>query len=296
VEQALALGVPALLSVSMGDGALGSWQGGAAALAEDVERIVTASGVRARPLRIPREWGYQRLAAGSTQIVMDAAPPPDRRLSAYGSASTLSFEMSDGKERLIVNCGGARHAGDSIPASLVIGLRTTAAHSTLVLADSNSTAVHSDGQLGKGVEQVELDRQEIEQGSRVVAAHDGYAKRFGLTHQRALVLSADGREVRCDDILIPSSARKKPVACRFDVRFHLGAGVEISPTADGHGALLRTAGGNMWQFKAQGGTVSVDTSLWIDGDGAIINTQQMVVSGDAPSGGASLSWLLKKAS
>ena len=296
LEERLAKAVPALLAVTLGDGGLGSWQGGAAIPAEDLEAIIAASGVRARPLRQPREWGFQRMSAGATQIVMDAAPPPDRRLAFFGSASTLAFEMSDGTERIIVNCGGARHVGDSIPAALAVGLRTTAAHSTLVLADSNSTAVHNDGQLGKGVEQVELDRQEIEQGSRIVGAHDGYAKRFGLTHRRALVLSADGREVRCDDILLPAKSRRKSTTNAFAVRFHLGARVEVTPTADGQGALLRSESGIMWQFKAQGGTVSVDDSLWVDGDGAITNTQQLVVSGDAPPGGASISWLLKKAS
>src|SRR5436305_6547269 len=64
-----------------------------------------------------------------------------------------------------------------LPAALGEGLRTTAAHSTLVLADSNSTAIHPDGSLGRGVVEVELARTESENGSRIEASHDGYVDR-----------------------------------------------------------------------------------------------------------------------
>ena len=74
------------------------------------------------------------------------------RLVETGCASTLAVEISDGGSRLVVNCGGARAGGAGMAPALVQGLRTTAAHSTLTLSDSNSTSIHADGSLGKGVE------------------------------------------------------------------------------------------------------------------------------------------------
>ncbi len=295
IDDCVSRAVPALLSVVMGDGGLSSWQGGAAISAKDVDGVVAASAVRARPLRQARDWGYQRISAGATTLVIDAAPPPVSRVTTSGCASTLAIEVSDGRDRLIVNCGGARLAGDHIPASLAVGLRTTAAHSTLTLADTNSTAVHADGQLGKGVEQIELDRQETGEFSRIVASHDGYEKRIGLVHKRSIAVSTDGREIRCDDTLIPGNTRRKPTQSNFAIRFHLGAAVEASATADGFGALIRIDEGPLWQFKATGGVVTIDESLWVDGDGGLYNTQQLVVSGEAPPGGASISWVLRRA-
>jgi uncharacterized heparinase superfamily protein len=295
LEACLARAVPALLTVVMGDGTLGSWQGGAAAFKSEVDGIISGSGVRARALRQARDWGYQRIVSGATVLVIDAGPPPVSRVTSSGCASTLAIEVSDGSDRLIVNCGGARLAGTHIPASLAVGLRTTAAHSTLTLADTNSTAVFNDGQLGKGVEQIELDRQETSDFSRIEASHDGYESRIGLLHKRSIAVSADGREIRCDDVLIPGNARRKPTQSSFAIRFHLGAAVEASPTADGFGALLRIDEGPLWQFKAIGGTVTIDESLWVDGEGALYNTQQVVVSGEAPPGGASISWILRRA-
>ena len=124
--------------------------------------------------------------AKASVLVFDAAPPPPPRALSGGCASTLAFEFSDGADRLIVNCGGVGEAQGALPAELVQALRTTAAHSTLTLGDRNSTAIHEDGSLGKGVGEVELSRDETGGIARVEASHDGYVRRFGLIHERRL--------------------------------------------------------------------------------------------------------------
>ncbi|GGB22067.1 heparinase [Sphingomonas metalli] len=292
--------VSALLGVMHGDGALASWQGAGPSTVDEVAAVIAASGVRTRPLRQSREWGYQRLAAGSAVLIVDAAPPPIARLVEGGCASTLAFEFSDGDQRLIVGCGGARAAMANMPMALLDGLRTTAAHSTLVISDSNSTAIHADGMLGRGVSAVELSRQESEAGSRIEGSHDGYVRRWGFLHRRQLMLSNDGRELRGEDALLPAGRRPRwRGAAPFAVRFHLAPSVEASPTADGQAALLRLPGGEgkgaLWQFRCRGGALSIEESLWIDGEGRPRATAQLVVTGEAPAGGASISWALKRA-
>jgi uncharacterized heparinase superfamily protein len=202
--------------------------------------------------------------------------------------------MADGPHRLIVNCGGDR-PWDALPRDVAEALRTTAAHSTLVLADSNSTAVHADHALGKGVTEVELDRQEQEQASRIEASHDGYVKRFGLLHRRKLTLASDGRELLGEDILLPQGGKRGAPTVGLALRFHLAPGVEPNATADGLGALLRVDGGPLWQFRCRGGALAIEESIWIDGRGRPISTNQLVVSGEAPAGGTSISWVIKRA-
>ena len=292
---ALVRAVPALLGVCHADRGLSSWQGGGPATADELAAVVEATGIRTRPLRQSRDWGYQRLAAGSAVLIVDAAPPPVGRQVEGGCASTLAFELSDGSQRLVVNCGGARAGLASTPAALAEALRTTAAHSTLVLGDSNSTALPPDGALGRGVAQVELSRQESEAASRLEASHDGYVRRWGFLHRRQLVLAGDGREVKGEDSLLPSGRRRRVGATGFALRFHLGAGVQASPTADGQAALLRLPGGALWQFRCRGGGLAIEPSLWIDATGRLQPTQQLVVAGQAAAGGASVSWTLKKA-
>jgi uncharacterized heparinase superfamily protein len=296
--------VAALLGAMHGDRALASWQGAGPDNPDHIAAVIAASGVRTRPLRQARDWGYQRLATGTAVVIVDAAPPPVARVVEGGCASTLAFELSDGAQRIVVNCGGAQAANAALPASLAHGLRTTAAHSTLVVGDSNSTAIHADGTLGRGVAEVELGRQESDAASRIEASHDGYVRRWGLVHRRQLILSGDGRELRGEDALLPRGRKRRVGTTPFAVRFHLGAGVRASPTADGLAAILRlpgqgsgggSGGGAMWQFRCRGATLAIEDSLWIDGQGRAVPTQQLVVAGEAPAGGAHVSWAFKRA-
>ncbi|WP_240885533.1 heparinase II/III family protein [Sphingomonas sp. SFZ2018-12] len=295
IDATLARMVGALQGLTLGDGALSSWQGGNPVAADQVAAIVEATGVRTRPLRQARDWGYHRLAAGQTVLVIDAAPPPVARLVEGGCASTLAFELSDGTRRLVVNCGGARSVHASVPASLTEGLRTTAAHSTLIVDDSNSTAIHGDGTLGRGVASVELSRQDGGGTARLDASHDGYVRRYGLIHRRQLLLSADGRDLRGEDLLIPAGKKRQRGDIPFAIRFHLAPGIEVSPTTDNQAAFLRLPGGAVWQFRCREATLAVDDSLWVDGAGRPHATRQIVLSGQSPPGGASVTWLFHRA-
>ena len=286
--------VGAFLGTLHGDGTASSWQGGGPIGKVAITDVITASGVRARPLRQAGDWGYQRLTAGSAIVIVDAAPPPAGRLAAGGCASTLAFEFSDGDQRIIANCGGAGTAA-SLPPAIRQALRTTAAHSTLVLADSNSTALHPDGTLGRGVAQVELSRQESDVASRIEASHDGYVRRHGFVHRRQLTLAIDGRELRGEDSLLPQGHRRQLGTTPFAIRFHLGRGIEVSPTADASGAMLRLSGGPLWQLRCRGGLVGVEESVWIDATGRALPTRQVVVTGETTAGGVVVSWALKRA-
>ncbi|HEY0131512.1 MAG TPA: heparinase II/III family protein [Allosphingosinicella sp.] len=295
VADALSGAVGALLGVTLGDEALSSWQGGNMASKRRLAAAVEGSGVRSRPLRQPRGWGYQRLEAKSTVAVFDAAPPPPTRAFAGGCASTLAFELSEGVNRLIVNCGGPGPAAGALPDDLVRALRSSAAHSTLTLGDRNSTAVHDDGSLGKGVAQVELVRDETAGVVMVEASHDGYVRRFGLVHQRQLTLAADGRELRGQDLLTLQGRRRRAEPIPYAVRFHLHPDVEAATTADGQGALLRVRGRTVWQFRCRGGRLAIEDSLWIDGDARLRETSQLVVGGESPSDGTAIAWIFRRA-
>nr|WP_184003874.1 heparinase II/III family protein [Stakelama sediminis] len=293
ITEALDRMTAALLGVCMGDRGTSSWQGSGPVAGDAVEQMLEATGIRVRPLKQARDWGYQRLAAGNSVLLLDAAPPPVARVVEGGCASTLAFELSDGEHRLIVNCGGARAAHAALPAALADGLRTTAAHSTLTVDNSNSTAIHSDGTLGKGVNEVELNRQESETVLRIEASHDGYLRRYGLLHRRQIALSPDGRDVRGEDSLIAGGRRRRRGDIPFTLRFHLGPKVEATATADGEGAFLRIPGG-LWQLRCKGAKLTVEESLWVDADGRPQLTDQIVLAGTSPAGGTSVTWLLRK--
>lgn len=288
--------VPSLRGLALGDNIVGAWHGGAAIGPVPLERLAKRSATGAALFRGGRWSGYYRLSAGRTVLVIDAGPPPLAR-SGPGHASTLSFELSDGPDRLITNCGGESGLASPLPGPLAAGLRTTSAHSTLTIADTNSTKIRDDGALGLGVEEVTVQSRSSEEGHWLEAGHDGYAKRFAMMVRRRLFLSPDGQDLRGEDVIEPATVSKlrRRTDRDFDVRFHLGPGVAATPTADGAGALLKLPQGRVWAMKARGGKVSIEASLWIDPGGTIHKTQQLVISGRTDKAAASLGWSFKRA-
>ena len=296
LESAAAAALAALHGVTMGDGALSSWQGGNAGDAARIAALVEGCGLRARPLRAARGWGYQRLSALGTIIVIDAAPPPPARMAPLGTASTLAFEMSDGAQRLVVNCGGPGPVPSDLSADLILALRTTGAHSTLNLNDCNSTAIIDDGALGKGVDDVVINRAEDNDSSRLDASHDGYVRGFGLLHERSMILGNDGKEVRGQDKLTPKGRKKIKADVPYAIRFHLASGVEATPTADGMGAILRATGSPPWNFRCRGAMLCIEESLYVDHRGVPLPTQQLVVIGEVSALGGTIACQFRRSS
>lgn len=292
---------PALRGLMLGDGQIGAWHGGAVIGADALERLARKTPTGTEIRRGGRWSGYHRLSAGRSVVVVDAGPPPSARLSNSGHAGTLAFEMSDGPDRLITNCGGVRGLPAPLAPALASGLSTTAAHSTLIIADTNSTRIRDDGTLAAGVEEVTLALRSTAEGQLIETSHNGYARRFGLLVRRRLFLTADGTELAGEDLIeaAPAGLLRRRAERGFDVRFHLGPGVSATPTADGMGALMKTPAGRIWAFKVRldhgGGRLAIEPSIWVDATGTIQRTQQLVVSGATQKLAADVHWSLKRA-
>ena len=263
--------VGALLAVTLGDEALSSWQGGnMAARRAGSPRRSRAAGV-ARPAAPPGARlglsAARRRRARS--LVFDAAPPPPTRaLRRRLRLDPRLRAVSDGPNRLVVNCGGAGDAAGALPAELVQALRTTAAHSTLTLGDRNSTAIHDDGSARQGRRRGRAGRATRPPASAVVeASHDGYVRRFGLVHQRQLTLAADGRELRGEDLLIPTGRRRRGRGrCPSRSASISRPASRWRPPPTARAPCCGCAARAVWQFRCRGGRLAIEDSLWIDGE------------------------------
>jgi uncharacterized heparinase superfamily protein len=213
--------------------------------------------------------GFQRLAAGRTLVIVDGGCPPSHGFNRHAHAGTLSFEMSVGRERLIVNCGAHGGRGEWRQAQ-----RSTAAHSTLVVDDTNSSVFSATPGMIRGPRSVTCRREEADGNVWLEMSHDGYEPSFGLIHRRRLFLTAGGEDLRGEDRLVGDGRRP------FVIRFHLHPDVAATPAHNGQAVLLRLAGGAGWRLRATGGSVSLSESVYLGRRGEMRRSQQVVIAGE----------------
>lgn len=241
-----------------------------------IDSILAASGSQGRAIENAVHSGFQRIKNRRTTILMDCGTPPSNILSEKSHAGTLSFEFSDGKDLVVVNMGPASSGSGFVELARLS--RTTAAHSSLVIDNTNSSQINGDSTIGTGVKKVKTTRTNSTQHTSITAEHDGYAKRFGLIHQRHISLSADGRSITGEDCLIRANTKTKEKSAV--VRFHLHPDVKAEVNQSGKGVLLLLPSGHGWQFHLEGGTGSLEESLYLLRRDHPVRSQQISVTLD----------------
>ena len=247
-----------------------------------------ATGVVERDLIQLPQTGFHRMAAGRSVLISDAGAPPPHGLDGHAHAGTLSFEFSHGTERLIVNCGAHPTADEWRQVQ-----RATAAHSALVVDDTNSSMLLPFGGLALTPRSVVVRREQTEAGQWLDARHNGYEEPFGLTHRRRLFLTADGLELIGEETLSGRGGKS------FTLRFHLHPAVQVSMTQSSHAALLKlpahgASGGGGWRLRVQGGELSLADSIYLGQSGVVRRTQQLVVQGTIEDDTTQVKWALQK--
>lgn len=288
--------MPMIRFMLHGDGRLALFNAGSEGADGWAQTLLSYDTGRSKTPLHASQSGYHRIACGSTLLFADTGPPPPREFALRAHAGSLSFEMSAGDERIVVNCGASPLKGPEWAQAM----RATAAHSTVTVADNSSAHVVSGSwplrllgpRLIEGPTQVPSKRSETEDGILLDASHDGYLNPFGLIHERSLFLSHDGNDLRGEDAL---RAREDTTPRRFAVRFHLHPAVKLARTSDGLGAILTTPSGQTWRFRSDV-AFEVADSVYLGVAHAIRKTQQIVIAGMTGPEATTIKWALKRMS
>ena len=191
--------------------------------------------------------------------------------------------MSVGRERLVVNCGAAPAAESGWRDAL----RATAAHSALVVAETNSSELRDEG-LGRRPEWVTAERHEADGAQWLEATHDGWRSNFRAVHRRRLYLAQSGEDLRGEDILeMAELGAPRP---SFLLRFHLHPDVAAEPQEDGETVLLRLPSGRVWRLRSKGARASLEESVHLSGEAR--RTAQVVLR--AESGSDTVQWAITR--
>ncbi|EKN00017.1 MULTISPECIES: heparinase II/III family protein [Acidocella] len=272
----------ALRALRHGDGGLPLFNGSQEELATLVDLVLAQAGRARGTLAHLKACGLFRLAAGKAVLFMDAGVPTAPGLDRFAHAGTLGFEYSFGKDRLIVNCGAA----PALASDWAGVLRGTAAHSTLIIADTSSAEIKETG-LGRRPLNVNVQRQEAGGIGWIEANHDGWSKPFGAIHHRRLGLSENGEELQGEDLIEAETPQP------FAIRFHLHPNVTASLVQDDETVLLRTPSGRGFRLKAEGAAPRIEESVYF-GQAEPRRAEQIVLPGHQ-DGPQHIKWTITKA-
>src|ERR1700759_4501125 len=207
--------MPMLRFFRHGDGSFALFNGMSSAPSDLLATLLAYDDTHGAPMANMPHTGYQRLDAGAMAVIMDSGPPPPPSVSHDAHAGCLSFEMSSGTSRIVVNCGMPLTGRDNWRSFA----RGTSAHSTLTFHDTSSCQFVEFSAMKRllqgslivsGPTEVEAYRQEVANGLLLTTSHDGYLAQFGVIHRRVLMIAHDGSRLDGEDTLLPApSSRMK---------------------------------------------------------------------------------------
>lgn len=276
--------LPMLRLFRHGDGTLALFNGMGVTPPELLATILAYDDVRAQALTSARQSGYQRLQECDSIVLIDTGRPPPQIYSERAHAGCSSFEFSTGAQRLVINCG----APDANRAAAREAARMTAAHSTLVIDDTSSCRFASHAGLRKwlgdqiisGPDRVDVERLDQPAGTMVALAHNGYEARFGLIHERRLLLSKDGKMLAGSDHLRAAMTKETAESRPLALRFHIHPNVRLKRVRDGRAVLCILPNGKRWLFETSAGQASIEESIFFAAPDGPRSCAQIVIHGE----------------
>jgi uncharacterized heparinase superfamily protein len=279
--------MPMLRFFRHGDGNFALFNGMGPTPTDLLTTVLAYDDARGTPVSNAPHAGYQRVEAGGTLILMDTGRPPQLAASQEAHASCLSFELSHRNFRILVNCGLPGTSREHWRPMA----RSTAANSTVTFNDVSSCRFMESRLIRRlmrgtpivsGPRQVTVNRDEDESGATVLrVSHDGYVEEFGILHQRALMLSPDGKRLDGEELFTAMHGEALASQDQFAVRFHLHPMIKANRLSDSHGAMLLLPNKDVWTFNAYEDRIDIEESVYLAGTEGPRRTTQIVIHGRA---------------
>ncbi len=237
---------------------------------------------RMRVLPAMRAWSAARRPSSWIR-----ARRRDANIRARPTPGALSFELSLGPELVVVN-GGAP------PATLETAreaARQTETHSTLCLDGQSSSRIAplsekpNSGLILEGARTKRARRRSTRFGDALSAELYGYVGRYGLRHDRLLILSRDGARLLGQDRLVAVRGAKAGRQSRpFALRFLLHPQAQAALREDGWSVDVTLPSGATLLFVADKAPPQLEPACYYAAPEGPRATTQIVLHGEAAQG------------
>ena len=205
-------------------------------------------------------------------------------------SGALSFELISNNNKIISNSGYFQNYNHQL--NLIS--KSTACHSTLNVENFSSVNFLKQS---SGFNEINsslkiFDKKIVNRNDywSFEASHNGYNKKFGITHYRKVEFFHDNLKICGLDKVEKKKDFKKS---NFEIRFHLDPEAKVMKTQDGRSILigLKNEG---WKFTSLNNKVSYETGLYFGNKNNFVENQNILISGKIIDEDILIKWEIEK--
>jgi len=232
------------------------------------------------------------------EFFIDCGNPPPDNFAKYYQAGCLAFELISNKQKIICNSGYGKYSSLKL-ASIS---RSTAAHSTLYINDTSSCIFQKNKFINKiyGSSLVERHRvinknyTEDKDFYSIIAAHNGYEKKFGYIHTRSIKILKKEDKIFGQDELKKTKNYSNSLV--YFIRFHIYPGIKIVKTKAGNSILISLPNGEGWLLQNKTKNFEIEKNIFLGNKNKIINNESVTFSGNINEEIISIKWEIERVS
>ena len=219
------------------------------------------------------------------KVFFEVVQPNKDKISSNLSAGTLSFELSGFNEKIFTNCGASEYSGKNPEY-----LRYTAAHSTIILQNTNVSEIKDSNPHIQFPQSVVFRKESGNDEEILEGSHNGYLKKFNKIIKRKLIILKNKHKLIGEDTFISYKNISNRVI--YHIRFHLMEGMTLNFTNNKKNIILKTKLNNIWLFKSENELV-IEDSILVDYN-ITKPTKQIVLKGVISNNKVIKRWSIEK--
>ena len=166
--------------------------------------------------------------------------------------------------------------------------KTTAAHSTLTLNNTNSYKILKNEHLSRVPDKLKVKRVERYGANVIELENYGYKNQYDAIHKRLIYIDKKGIDIRGEDNIYC------PMEINFDIRFYLDQNLKTLITNNGKNIMLKLDNGTGWKFSSSLEKLDIVSNRNININNQPITNEHIHLTGKTKELITVVRWSLKK--
>ena len=230
------------------------------------------------------------------EFFIDCGNPPPNVFARYYQAGCLAFELISNKQKVISNLGYGKYFSSKISSIS----QSTAAHSTLYINDTSSCIFQKNQSINRVYGNSLIHKHRVIKKNytedknfyTIIAAHNGYEKKYGCIHTRSIKISKKEDKIFGEDEI--KKTNKYSNSLNYFIRFHIYPNSKVVKTIAGNSVLISLPNADGWTLSSETNNFEIDKNIFLGNKSRIINNESISISGEIKDEIVLVKWIIEK--